>query len=199
MKLYGLTGGIGSGKSTVSKMFEKAGIPVIAADYLNLVAAKEKHIEKRIFDRFGTTDRLSLRKIIFSDKEAKKDMEAIMHPEVQNRFFNKLEELSDQPTVVYDSALIFELRQEDMFEGIVSVLCNEDLRLKRILKRDGLKMTMQIARNIMACQVSNRERQERSDYIIHNDDSLDYLKEQVDSVILHIRQTDCLTSPNSSG
>lgn len=197
MRLYGLTGGIGSGKSTVSKMLEEAGISVISADYLNLISAREPHIQQKILDRFGTLDRMQLRKIIFADMKAKKDIEAIMHPEVQDKYNKRLKELADKEVVVYDSALIFEMNQDSMFRGVIVVQCPEHVRRQRVLIRDN--MDEEITDNIMGCQVSDDERWERADYLINNDGPMSALEKQTRELILQIVRTDFLLLPSSSG
>jgi dephospho-CoA kinase len=187
MKIYALTGGIGSGKSTVAKFFEKAGIPIISADALNAEAAKSEEIQKRIFDRFGTNDRMELRRIIFADAQAKKDMEAIMHPPVQDLFFRKFNALYDEghDIVMYESALVFELGQRQTFEGVISVVCPEELRLARVVLRDN--MNEEIARNIMKCQVDDEHRLTHSDYVIPSDCSLEALEAMAAQILTRIR------------
>jgi dephospho-CoA kinase len=195
MKIYALTGGIGAGKSTVAKLFDKAGVPVISADALNAEAAKSPEIQKRIFDRFGTNDRMELRKIIFSDIQARRDIEAIMHPIVQQLFFKAFNDLADKdfwPFVIYESALVFELGQRHDFDGVISVLCPVDIRLKRVVKRDN--MNGEIACNIMKCQVDEEHRETHSDFLIQGNSTMERLEEQVQAIILRIRQ-DCSSLP----
>lgn len=186
MKLYGLTGGIGSGKSTVARLFEERGVPIISSDRLNSLAAKSSEIKKQIFDRFGTTKRARLREIVFADPKERKAIEAIMHPEVQRRFFQKLNELAEQGhgVAIYESAIIFELGQESMFEAIIAVECPVEIRISRLLTREGL--TEEIARNIINCQVSDEQRRAKADYVVVNKESMEELREQVDKIILQI-------------
>lgn len=187
MKIYALTGGIGSGKSTVAEFFREEGIPTISADTLNAEVAKEPEVQKRIFDRFGTNDRMELRKIIFADMQAKKDMEAIMHPLVKDLFFRKFNELYDEghDLVVYECALIFELGERNSFEGVISVICPEDVRIARITKRDN--MNEEIARNIIACQVDDEHRITHSNFTISGNEKLDSVKNRVKEIISQIR------------
>lgn len=190
MKIYALTGGIGSGKSTVLKFIDEMGIPTISADALNAEVARSPVIQERILERFQTTDRMELRKIIFADPQAKKDMEAIMHPEVQRLFFSKFNDLADKdfwPFAVYKSALVFELGQRQIFEGVISVTCPEDLRLVRVISRDN--MNEEIARNIMKCQVDDEHRISHSDFLIDGNCTLEELKARTEAVILQIRQS----------
>ena len=193
MKIYALTGGIGSGKSTVLKFIDKMGVPTISADSINAEVGKSPEIQKRIFDRFGTNDRMELRKIIFADAQARRDIEAIMHPEVQRLFFKHFNELADKgfwPFAVYESAIVFELGQRHMFEGVISVICPEEIRLERIIKRDH--MNEEIARNIMNCQVDDEHRLTHSNFVISSDCSLKALEEITQQVIRRIRQADSL-------
>lgn len=187
MKIYALTGGIGSGKSTVARFFQNEGIPVIYADALNAEAAKEPEVQKRIFDRFGTIEKAELRKIIFADVQAKKDIEAIMHPLIQDLFFRRFNELYDDghDLVVYEFPLVFELGQRDAFEGIISVLCPEEIRIGRVLTRDGT--TEEVTRNIMSHQVDDEHRSTHSNFIIHSDCTMNELEKQSKALILRIR------------
>lgn len=198
MKLYGLTGGIGSGKSTVARIFEEKGIPIISSDKLNALAAKTPEIRSQILKRFGTTNRMKLRRIVFARPTERKAIEAIMHPEVQRRFFQKLEELSAQghEIAIYESAIIFELQQESMFEAIIAVECPVEIRVSRVLMRDG--MNEEIARNIVACQTSDEYRRSKASFIVTNTGSPEELKTQVEKVILQIADRS-LPSPSSSG
>ena len=194
MKIYAITGGIGSGKSTIAKFLEKEGFPVISADLLNLEVAKRPEVQKQIFDRFGTNDRLELRKIIFADTQAKKDIEALMHPLVQELFFKRFEELSDKgfEVVFYESALVFELKQEDAFEGVICAWCDESTRIKRVLPRDH--MSEEIAKNILSCQVNDDVRFVLSDYVIETDCSLERLEEKTKEVLRQILNHSSLPS-----
>lgn len=189
MKIYAITGGIGSGKSTVAKFLDKKGFPVISADSLNLEVSQLPEVQKQILDRFGTLDRMELRKLIFGNEPNRKDIEAIMHPRVQALFFQKFNDLADKDfaIVFYESALVFELKQEASFEGVIVVDCSEKVRLDRILQRDN--MTEEVARNIMACQVSDKYRREHADFVVHNEAGVEYLEERVDRLLRAILQT----------
>lgn len=168
MKLYGLTGGIGSGKSTVSTILRALGFEVICLDTLNKEAAKNPEVRDRILERFGTMDRNELRAIVFGDPQAKSDMEQLMHGYVHDLYKQRITELEAKGTkcVFYDSAIIFELRQSQMFDKIIVVDCPDFIRIDRATKRDSSNAEM--IKKIVAFQVSDRFRRKFADYLIDN-------------------------------
>src|SRR5271166_5086641 len=108
--VFGLTGGVASGKSTVSKMFADAGIPVIDADKLARQVFDQPDIQETILGWFGTVDRRKIREIIFADKNAKVDLESIIHPVVHQLAAQRIEELAGKgyKAAIYDAALLVE-------------------------------------------------------------------------------------------
>ncbi|MBI4924680.1 MAG: dephospho-CoA kinase, partial [Bdellovibrio sp.] len=158
--LWGLTGGVACGKSTVAKIFEENKIPVIDADHIahELVLPGGLGYEA-IIQRFGTSDRAWLRKTVFNDQKAKEDLEAILHPLIQTeslRIMRELQKTNPQSPIIYEAALLVEKKKADEFEGLIVVEAPRELRKKRLIKRDQLSEDM--AEKIFASQTSDEER-----------------------------------------
>ena len=145
MKIVGLTGGIGSGKTTVSKEFQKYSIKVYNSDLRakflmnNSIVLKNKLINK-FGKEFYINDELNksyISQIIFNDPVSLKLINSMVHPEVFNDFNEWRQSLSEK-FVLYESALIFETGSYKLNDFNILVTCDHDLRVKRIIKRDGI-------------------------------------------------------------
>ena len=145
MKIVGLTGGIGSGKTTVSKEFQKYSIKVYNSDLRakflmnNSIVLKNKLINK-FGKEFYINDELNksyISQIIFNDPVSLKLINSVVHPEVFNDFNEWRQSLSEK-FVLYESALIFETGSYKLNDFNILVTCDHDLRVKRIIKRDGI-------------------------------------------------------------
>jgi len=145
MKIVGLTGGIGSGKTTVSKEFQKYSIKVYNSDLRakflmnNSIVLKNKLINK-FGKEFYINDELNksyISQIIFNDPISLKLVNSMVHPEVFNDFNEWRQSLSEK-FVLYESALIFETGSYKLNDFNILVTCDHDLRVKRIIKRDGI-------------------------------------------------------------
>lgn len=145
MKIVGLTGGIGSGKTTVSKEFEKYSIKVYNSDLRakflmnNSIVLKNKLINN-FGKEFYINDELNksyISQIIFNDPTSLKLINSMVHPEVLNDFNEWRQSLSEK-FVLYESALIFETGSYKLNDFNILVTCDHDLRVKRIIKRDGI-------------------------------------------------------------
>lgn len=145
MKIVGLTGGIGSGKTTVSKEFQKYSIKVYNSDLRakflmnNSIVLKNKLINN-FGKEFYINDELNksyISQIIFNDPVSLKLINSVVHPEVFNDFNEWRQSLSEK-FVLYESALIFETGSYKLNDFNILVTCDHDLRVKRIIKRDGI-------------------------------------------------------------
>jgi len=145
MKIVGLTGGIGSGKTTVSKEFQKYSIKVYNSDLRakflmnNSIVLKNKLINN-FGKEFYINDELNksyISQIIFNDPTSLKLVNSMVHPEVFNDFNEWSQSLSEK-FVLYESALIFETGSYKLNDFNILVTCDHDLRVKRIIKRDGI-------------------------------------------------------------
>jgi len=186
--LVGLTGGIGSGKSTVARLLERRGAIVIDADHLAREAvARGTAGFDRVIDTFGPgvlatdgdLDRVLLAAIIFADPERRAALEAIVHPEVARRFGERVEELRDSGrVVVYVSPLLVELGLAPAFDVVVIVTASPHLRVSRVASDRDLSPEDVRAR--MAAQATDEQRMEVADVLVDNDGSLAELEPQID-------------------
>ncbi len=180
-----LTGGIASGKSTVSAMFADLGVLLIDADVIaREVQAVGTPVLRRIFERFGedlrlpdgSLDRPALRRIVFSDPALRRELEAIVQPAIRARG----EELAAKATghyVLYVIPLLAETRSQARFDRVLVVDCPEALQLQRLQARDGCDP--QQARAMLAAQASRAERLAIADDVLTNDGSADFLRQHV--------------------
>lgn len=193
MRRIGLTGGIATGKSHVRARFEKLGIPTIDSDVLarealaprsaGLVAVAER-FGQQILKGDGSLDRDGLAKIVFADPQARKDLEAIVHPYVQRRtdeWFAGLD-TSRYRYAIADIPLLYEVGRDKDFDEVVVVACNPETQLKRLLERG---MTELEARQRLSAQMPVEDKIARADHVIRTDGSYDETERQVQE--LHAR------------
>jgi dephospho-CoA kinase len=188
--LVGLTGGIGSGKSTVARLLERRGAAVIDADQLARDAvAKGSPGFERVVKTFGESivapdgdlDRRALAAIIFTDPERKAALESIVHPEVAQRFGEQVDELrSTNRVVVYVSPLLVELGLAPAFDVVIVVTASPHLRVSRVAS--GRDLSPEDVRARMAAQATDEQRMEVADILVDNDGSLAELEPQVDRI-----------------
>ena len=172
--VVGLTGGIGSGKSTVANLFAELGVPVIDADRLarELVTPGQPAFDE-IIAQFGsdclradgTLDRAWLRQRIFSDPHGKRQLEAILHPKIRQRMQELIAEIR-APYCIVVIPLLLETRQTDLVDRIVVVDLPEKEQLKRVAERDSLPH--HVILDIMSTQADRETRLAAADDIIDN-------------------------------
>lgn len=190
-KVYGLTGGIASGKSTVAGMLRARGLTVIDADQIarDVVAPGTPGLDA-VIDRFGGRflgpdglDRAALSELVFTDPAARRDLDAILHPliaaESARRIGRALQE-SDGP-VFYDAALLVESGLAGTFAGLVVVACSEQTQVDRIARRDGVDEDT--ARRRIAAQLPLADKIAVADRVLWNDGSIGELEQQVASLV----------------
>ncbi|MDD4920919.1 MAG: dephospho-CoA kinase [Bacteroidales bacterium] len=190
MKILGLTGGIGSGKSVVAELFRVMGVPVYDSDARSKVLTDtDEDLKKGLVALFGPElysngllNRSALASRIFADEEALKAANALIHPAVTRDFMIWAEDHSLNPLLVMESAILFEAGLEHLFDRVVCVTAPEDLRIERVCKRNGL--TPDAVRSRIHHQLSDKERISRSDIIIVND-GIQALLPQVRKIIDH--------------
>lgn len=175
MLRIGLTGGIGSGKSTVANVFRVLNVPVFEADAEGRRLLKEDTaVGAAVRDRFGPTvfrdgliDRAALGAIVFNDKQALADLNGIIHPAVRASF-NTWASEQTAPYVVMEAAILAETGNHKAFDRILVVTAPEELRIRRVMERDGVEAEAVQAR--MSNQLSDDERNALADHLIENDD-----------------------------
>ena len=193
MRKVGLTGGIASGKSTVSGMFRELGVPVIDADMIarEVVAPGSRALEA-IVAAFGEeilTDEKSLNRarlgeIVFSDLSKKKVLEGILHPEIiaeQDRRLKDLEREGRTPVAVVDAAVMIESGSWKRFDSLVVVDCEESQQISRLRLRNGMNEE-EAARRVDA-QMPLSEKVKYADHVIDNRGSIDDTRKQVEELM----------------
>jgi len=186
MKIIGLTGGIGSGKSTIAKMFEALKIPVYYADVeAKRLMNKSANIKNKLISLFGDKayienkiNRSFIANIVFKDQSMLQKLNAIVHPEVAKQFKNWLIE-QNAAYVIQENAIIFENNNQNNFDDIITVTAPEFEKIRRVMKRDNV--SEKLVKERMDNQFNDDYKIERSRYIINNMDLLDS-RNQVTSI-----------------
>jgi dephospho-CoA kinase len=172
----GITGGIGSGKTTICKIFEQLGAPVYEADHwAKTLTNTDTEIKKQLFQQFGEDlfnenglDRNKLAEIIFNDSEALNKVNQIIHPKVIDHFNEWCKQHENKKYVIQEAAVLFESGFYKSFNKMITVSAPVELRIERIRKRNSFTRgkTMSIINN----QWTDEEREKVADYIIVNDE-----------------------------
>jgi len=188
----GLTGGIGSGKSTVARRFAELGASVYSADEIARRALEPgEPCYQSVIDAFGASilsadgriDRKALAAIVFSDEQKRKQLNEIIHPFVIEQLFSRAKnELSghEHSIAIFDIPLLFESRLDAQMDRTVVVACDEQERVRRIVERDRVSSEHALAR--IRAQMPEEERRQRANYVLENNGSLDDLIRQIDAL-----------------
>lgn len=186
----GLTGGIATGKSTVSRMLVKRGAILIDADVIAREVMEPGHpvlleVRKRfgadIIHEDGTLNRKKLGEIVFSDPEERKALNEISHPAIRSEMkirMAKHEAVQPDRLVVVDIPLLYESGLETMFEQVMVVYVPRELQLSRLMQRDGLTLEQAEAR--VRAQMDIERKKERADILIDNSLGLDKTESQIE-------------------
>lgn len=197
--VIGLTGGIASGKSTVSQMIKEQGIRVVDADVIAKEAvAKGTPALQQIVQTFGEDvllpngelNRQQLGAIIFSDEDKRKQLNAIVHPEVRKEMLKQRDEgVSQQETfVVLDIPLLFESQLESLVDRIIVVYTTPELQLSRLMNRNDL--SEEEALNRIHSQQSLEEKCKKADRVIENTQDLAFIRKQLQNILNEWEHTD---------
>lgn len=187
----GLTGGIASGKSTVARMFQGLGIPVVDADAIaREVVEPGEPAYGEILEAFGdgvrgpdgSLDRKRLGAVVFNDRQARARLNAITHPRIAQRSGERMEALQKgpHPYVIYEAALLVENGIYKAFDALVVVAADRATQLHRLRMRDG--STEEDARARMEAQLPLENKVEVADYVVHNDATPEETEQQVREV-----------------
>ena len=181
-----LTGGIGSGKTTVTDYFRKLGVPVIDADETSheVTQAGEPAVQKisdafgdSVLDCDGNLDRTALRNIVFGDPESRKLLESILHPEIRRRM-NETASRTQSPYCLFSIPLLIETDQHTSYDRILVVEASEDRRRTWIQARSDLTQNEITA--ILSAQVSDEQRRRAADDLLMNDGGIDDLHARIE-------------------
>ena len=188
MVKVGVTGGIGSGKSTVCKIFEILGIPIFHSDYEarklysddeEVIGSLKAWYGKSIYRLEKEVDKEKLAEIIYKDPFELKRINALIHPKVRERFAEWINRHESLPYVINESALLFETGISESFDLIVNVAAPLEMRIERIISRDGRTKEEILA--IANKQLSETDRIKRADITIHNDDTQHLIPQVLDA------------------
>lgn len=195
--VIGLTGGIASGKSTISSILKAVGWPVIDADLIarQIVMPGSKGLEQ-IVNRFGsqmlnsdgTLDRKKLGKTVFDDPKKLSDLDKIEHPLIQEAIDSQLDEFKKQhlPVVVLDVPLLFETGMDEECDLTVLAVVDQATQLKRLMKRDQISKMDAVKK--ISSQMSLKEKMQRADVIIDNNGTLEQTRSQVAELVDRVSQ-----------
>ncbi|MCX6127092.1 MAG: dephospho-CoA kinase [Proteobacteria bacterium] len=200
MKKYciALTGSVATGKSTVAKMLRGMGYEVFDADVLaRQVVEPNRPLLQKIAQRFGSKilslegklNRPGLRAIILEDDLAKIDLEALIHPAIEQELLIEVQEsgIADQPRVFfYEAALIHERNRAHEFRAVWCTVCSAELQIQRLIQRNEPKITEVEAKALVASQLSAEEKGRRSCQIIETNGSLETIRDCLKTLITEL-------------
>lgn len=197
--VIGLTGGIASGKSTVSQMIKEQGIRVVDADVISKEAVGKgtpalHHIVQTFGEGVllpnGELDRQQLGAIIFSNEEKRKQLNAIVHPEVRKEMLRQRDEgiNSRETFVVLDIPLLFESQLESLVDRIIVVYTTPELQLSRLMNRNDL--SEEEALNRIHSQQPLEEKCKKADHVIENTQDLAFIRKQLQNILNEWEHTD---------
>jgi dephospho-CoA kinase len=194
----GLTGGIACGKTVVRRRLEERGIPTLDADaVVHRLLQSGTDVTRQIAESFGhavialdgSVDRKALGAIVFTDEEARKKLNAVVHPGVWReieRFFEAREKASD-PVAIVDAALMIETGSYRRYDLLVVVHCRPELQLERLMARDGL--SREDAHRRIRSQMPIEEKRPFTDYLVDTSDSIEETLRQTDDLASHLRRS----------
>jgi dephospho-CoA kinase len=172
----GITGGIGSGKSTVCKVFSVIGIPVFNADEeARRLMQEDKNLVEKIKELFGEEaylneklNRAKIAAMVFENKDLLQKLNALVHPAVGKEFIRWAAKQTDQPYVIKEAAILFESNAHKGLDYVIAVSAPEKLRIERIMQRDGVSAEQ--VKQRMKNQWPERKKVQLADFVVVNDD-----------------------------
>ncbi len=195
--LLGVTGSIGTGKSTVAKMLEELGAPMIDFDVLSRVVVEPgkpayedivSFFGKQVLAKDKTLDREKLREIVFRDMEKRKKLESFTHPRIGEAYSEQVEQLSqgkEQAIIQVVIPLLIETHMQAMFDHLLMVYAPEKVQLKRLMERDHINE--ELALKIIRSQMPVEEKKGYCDLVVDNSGSLADTRKQVEEVWLKLK------------
>jgi len=195
-KIIGLTGGIGSGKTTLATYLKSLGIPVFIADDEAKKLMQSPEVVDEIQTIFGTTifengvlNRQQLAAIVFSNPEKLSQLNAIIHPAVKKQFGFWLDQYQSEPFVVYEAAILFESGSYKNCDSIITITAPLEDRITRVIQRDNSTREQVLYR--INAQWTDEQRIAKSDFVIENSDA-QQAKNSIDEIlkILKIQQNE---------
>lgn len=193
-----LTGGIATGKSHVRRRFDALGVATIDSDTLvhqalgpgtDATSAIARRFGGEVITSDGAVDRSKLGALVFADDQARRDLEAIVHPIVYAAIARWFEtrEYDGAPLALADIPLLFETGRQEDFDAVIVAACSPDEQIRRVMARDGL--SAEAARQRIAAQIPIDDKLRRADYIIWTTGTLEETDRQVDQVYRQLTQS----------
>lgn len=189
MMKIALVGNIASGKSTVEKTLQELNFSVLDTDFVaHCLLGNNAEIMEAFKDydilTEGKISREKLGKIVFSDETLKQKLESILHPQIRAKIQEYFSIHSNEKLVFVSIPLLFEAKMEDLFDKVLFVYTNDDIRLQRLMKRNNYTKEYAIVR--MNSQISQDEKVKLADWVIYNNSTVEDLRKMVVNVIEQI-------------
>lgn len=186
--IIGLTGGIASGKSTVSNFLKEKGFKIYDADIIAKEIMQKKEITKSLVDIFGeevyqenTLNREYIKKIVFNDKEKLNELNNLVHCEVFNYYKEIKSKTKKEDKVIFDIPLLFETKMDTLCDMTIVVAIDLDKQIERVMKRDNIDKELAI--KIINSQMALEDKIKRATIVIENNGTLEELNKNIDNVI----------------
>lgn len=199
MLVIGLTGNIGCGKSSLSKILEENYFDIIDADLISREIMNNSDLLKEVFDTFGdnikrndgTLDRKKLGEIVFNDDKKLIELNSMTHPAIKKEIIKKINniKLNNKDIAIVDAALLIEGNFLDLVDKLVVITCNENIQVERIINRDNITKNEAMSR--INSQMSQSEKIKFGDYIIDNSGDREKLIYDASKLITHIKEKWC--------
>jgi len=199
MLILGLTGNIGCGKSSLSKILMQNNIDVIDADIISRNIFEDKELLNLVFENFGeniknldgSLNRKALGNIVFNDDQKLVLLNGLTHPKIKEKILSKINEIRNigKSLVVIDAALLIEGGYLDILDKLIVITCKESIQISRIQLRDNLTKEQALSR--MNSQMSQDEKIKYADYIIDNSGDTNNLKHKAEELIRYMKENWC--------
>lgn len=185
--IVGLTGGIASGKSTVSNYLKNKNYKIFDADLIAKEISQKKEVEEEIVSNFGVSildestnkiDRKKLKKAVFEDEKKLNILNSIIHPKVYSFFENIKIRSEKEEVIIFDVPLLFESGMDKLCDKIVLVSSDDKIKIARMIKRDMIDE--KLAEKIISVQMSDVEKIKKADIVIENNGSLEELFSKIE-------------------
>ncbi|MEG0050539.1 MAG: dephospho-CoA kinase [Terrisporobacter sp.] len=196
MLIVGLSGNIGCGKSSLSKIFMEEHIDVVDADIVSRQIFEDEELLETVFEKFGPSiknedgslNRKVLGNIVFNDDNKLIELNNLTHPKIKQKILNQIKCIKEQnkSIVILDGALLVETGYLDDIDKLLVIICDEDVQIERIKRRDNCTKEQALSR--IKSQMSQGQKVKYADYIIDNSGTLEELKEKAYKFISDIKE-----------
>ncbi|MCX8070063.1 MAG: dephospho-CoA kinase [Thermodesulfovibrionales bacterium] len=192
MKLIGLTGNIGMGKSTAGKYFSQLGALVIDTDNIVRELFNNKEVQDSLVRLFGDhiisqgiVNKNAISDVVFKSEDKRQALEDLLHPLVFEKLNEIITENKDREMIIVEAPIIFERGYEDKFDYVINVFCSNDLAIDRLVKKG---YTRQQAQQRLSTQMPYNKKNELADFTIDNNSNEGHLKDEVKKIFLQLER-----------